>query len=380
MQQSTMKILRTKSNQLYCFYTYQNNLYLKEHNYTGNLDPELIIQDILPRFSVSISQDNILTILVQDLQGRVWLGKKSETGWEKKLWLEHFPYKGQTCDLYFHMEEKQALLLYNQPTSDTPVQQLVYTINQNGSWSSPKESSRLLPMGQVSYTIYEISENHILLCYLTPEGSVVAQEVLLSPFQTGTSSVIIQAGSQCMDFNLLPTEDCIHILYVVKKGSGRQLVYKNKIQQTVSPAFLIFEGMQIDNCSLLYSGSVLLAFFTMHGQLYFASSYDNGKQFSPVKRYPTPPLNSLQKCSYFSSKTMRHKATSLYCANGNTLFLQKELSEDFYPPVTVTAKTPAENQIFELMEENSRLQEKISHLESELLLLKKNYKSHPPNQ
>lgn len=332
MQTQSMKLLRTRTNQLLFFFYSNGNILLKKGTAQAFSSPEMIIEDVSPNFSVCLSSEDIPYILCSSNTGSIYFCRENHGKWDKKMLMESSIFHQASIKFYLFLERNQIHFIYSMPSEDGKQNYIMSLVCEDGKWGNPHKIDSFLPLRQSNFLIHEIEENHIVLYYKTKENGISSREMLLSPITLGTLNPIIQAGYPMLDFSFLTTRDKIHFISIIKGTFSSQLIYRNKYQAQFSSPIVLCEGQRMEHCLIFSLKNRIWIFWMNNGQMFYVTSDNEGRQFSTPAKYQGNISKKLVKAEYRSKINSELLCNEVFVDSEtqNEILILPEIYLEFY--------------------------------------------------
>ena len=374
--EENIKVIRTRHNTLFLFFGNELGIHCSRYENEGWLEPELIIPNVHPEFSVSVSSNDVIYILCRDKNNKIFICRKNETDiWESKPLIES-KYT-ITPKFYLSTNKSNMNLIYNTPTDDPKINYINYTSLNKGNWDKLVKIDAILPFDNSPYIINTIEDNHIIIFCRTDENTINCREVLLSPFTLGTLNTVARTNSYpILDFSTLITNDKIHMVFLIKTRFSYQLVYKSKVETQISQPVVLWEGQKADSCSIFSCDKKVHIVWTNGNQCFSINSENDCQSFSRAQRVPYQLPNNTVKVEYINANiNEKHifNSSELYVDRDNKTAIQvvNLFDKHFYPEskdsLNLTAASAMEyNNNLTLKENIEVLKNKIIQYETTL--------------
>lgn len=373
MQEQSIKILRTKKNELMLFShsDTNNSIVFKKYENTRWSYPQSIITNVDPFFSLCVSDDERIFILCRDKNGNIYLCRSdNDMLWESKVLLQNQREESIFSRFFISFNNNTLSLIYNIPSRESKVHYLMNTSFVKGEWSEPEKIDEFIPFDKNPYIINCIKDNHIILYFKTSESTVNSREMLLSPTTLGNLNGIIQTSQICTDISILTTSEKIHILYTTRGMFSSQLVYKSKSEAKISTPRVIWEGQRCEGCILFKIKSRLWIMWISGGIVFYTISDDNGITFENPLRYKGEFCRHPTKVEYIDNCTFDGAEISeIYVdkENNNEIMIIPDLYSGFYSQNAQTQTlSQSSNNNYSSSDEGQRLKNKLALCEAQI--------------
>ncbi len=418
MQNPSIAYVLTDENRLFVFYSKQNNLLYYEYEIDKPQTIQLLESSISGFFSVSYFLDTIYVLYYKEDKNLYVATTKDGSSWKHTLCfsqVENF----QKSKPFLLPTEETCFLISHAPTKSNPSQSmqstqsseaLFYHAYDQGIWQNPIFIDQFTPNPQTPFFSKRISQNHIILYYRTSKTTWSAREILLEPLKIGSLVPLFQTNAPCIDLSIINTNEKIHMLYIIRTMFRTQVIYQYKQTNRISPPKILWEGNNCQNCLLTLEYGILTVFWQVNHTLMYCTSVDEGVSFDSAKRFSDAYPQKLQKASFIPSSHCELNASELFVdLNQNHIpFLPSQRLKEYLKTKPIQSKAPTNptkqsappinpnpkpsninpqniqsyksqiNELNQILSQkhqeiailNNSYQQKVSALETELLLLK----------
>lgn len=337
-------IVRLDDHSLFCFYfVFEKGIHLRRYVNGRWSQPDVLVEDAKPNYTVNISKDGKIYIFCQDGNNNINLCSNRSGEWKVQLILQN--QHSAEFDIIFNaiITENGLNLLYNVPNPDAKSHTLVsQLLNQRGQWGKANRIDSFFALPNHVFQMQAITCEHGLIFYQmrTPEINLGYREI--DAENIGDFNIFYTTTYPVVDYSFLTTDSAVHVAFIVKGMFGCQLIYRMKTDKTFSNPVIVWEGQKFENCLMTYVKGSLKISFVVGEQLYVCTAENGNTKFSAPIRYRNKFCQNPMKATYLSYNQMTEK--DYYCREIYVdslcqwdIQVLPDMHEDFYPTVQQAA-------------------------------------------
>jgi hypothetical protein len=299
--------------------------------------PESLLEDALPRFTVSAAPKGGLAVVCRGDTGAARMFALAADGsvfesrveglsgaaWESRIW----PVFGRGG----------PRMLYNAAANDERRYGILAAAPGGGE---PERLGRAaITRVGVFKTVY-VSPGHVAAFYSERTGGEYAlgyQEATAG--KTAAYRVFCQSASPPADFSALIAGDVIYILYVIVSMFGAQLIFRKRTEQGFGKSVVVAEGGRIDGVTMFRKGGRITAAYYLNGVFFTRRSDDGGESFGRQRSSDAPSPGTPEKAVYVPDGSEDFDCREIYADPLNPCAV-RPMFEGFFPPKREKPKDP----------------------------------------
>lgn len=327
-----VKLLNDK---LIAFYYSNKSIYYKTHDGMQFKSEALLVEDVLDNFTVCLAYDDTVYLFCQNINGDVLLCTKNNNDISSRMILKNTANTIVKVNFNALVSDNAFSLIYNSE-SHLILQQL----DSSGKWQPAAPIDKYISLPNTAYTVQNISCEHLLAFYRTPENHLVYREINTEQF--GSPNIFHTTTHKIVDTSFLVMADCVHMLFIVRNMFSCQILYRKKDSSDFSNIKILWEAPNISNCLLFEIEGKLYVTFSMKGHLYMMFSENNGNTFSHIIKYKDQFGVNVKKAKYVSANQVKdHCLHEIYVSAEDPcdILLIPEIFPDFFKFTSVN-RTP----------------------------------------
>ena len=360
------------NSSLLCIYKENNIVKIKE----GESD-NVCIYDTDTIFNCTTDKNGNIYILTKSSEGNIILSRRKNSIWESSIVFK----KNKNIEnsfFYFEIVKNIPVMLYTVAHNEKGRAMLLYTCMENGKWTEPVFIDEIIVHSNIKFNVAYIEENHNMIFYKTPEGSIKGREVIMYPFNMGKATEYIKNGNYVTDISVFADNDRVHISYI-SAVRGRMGVYYKYKNDAVSLAKTLWEGRFADDV-ILYKKDDTVYTMWQTGKGIFRVNPE-GIGFSGIQRV-YPYWQDIVKCRYrnqYKKGGIRSNecygliskkgSIPVYSKEDTAVFIEKETEK----MIEATEKRKNTDEINMLINKNEDNERKIFELTMEIDKIQKKY-------